>query len=249
VNSESGEAHKENESSNGTDKVSPIPSEPTTVADIPTRNTEDKTANQTDWQRWHYWMQFAVFLVGGVVAFIYGCQLNEMRKATRVATHGLGLTREMARLDQRAWVATDGADGALSAGQPFVIHIKFKNTGKTFARHAQITVKTEITKKDTLPNFNTLFDPPKNGKKPVTMILVPNAQYEMTTDPVEGSPFSQEQIDNIRDNQGLFVFGRIDYADIFDRKHWTTFCYSYDVTKTEYSYCEKHNDADNRSGD
>jgi len=199
----------------------------------------------SDPQWWQTFASLILIPVGIVALVIYSRQLHEMQKATKAATDGLALTREMNRLDQRAWVATSGAEGELQVGQPFITRIKYKNTGKTFARNTQIRVKTEIVRKDTLPHFKTLFDPPKDGKEPTTMILAPNADYESITDPLEGSPFSQEQIDNIRDNQELFVFGRIDYVDVFERKHWTTFCYRYSVRNAQYSYCEKHNDADN----
>ena len=194
---------------------------------------------------------------------IYEGQLTQMRKANalmkdstdaatkaaKAAEDSVILARDMNRLDQRAWVAVAQISGPLQAGEPFVTRIRFKNSGKTFARNAQVRVKIDITNKDAFPDFDTLFDTPKDGKEIGVMILAPNAEYESVTEPFELSPFTQEQIDNIRDNQALFVFGRIDYADVFDRGHWTTFCYRYGFPSGEYGYCENHNDADNRSGD
>lgn len=218
----------------------------------PTGDKQDHADSLPVWKDSQWWQVFvaAVLVPFGVYAVvIYSRQLEQMESTTKAATEGLALTREMNRLDQRAWVATSGASGELKVGEQFVAHVTFKNTGKTFARNAQFRIKTEITKKDALPNFDSLFDASKDGKDPLMMILAPNAQYESMTDPLENSPFSQEQIDNIRDNQELFVFGRVDYADVFDRGHWTTFCYRYNVKSGEYLYCRTHNDADNRSGD
>ena len=48
----------------------------------------------------------------------------------------------------------------------------------------------------------------------------------------------------------LYVFGRVDYTDIFLRQHWVTFCYDYpaagvtDPANNPPTLCVRHNDAD-----
>jgi hypothetical protein len=214
---------------------------------------------------WADWVQVIVqslLLLGAIYAVcIYKGQLVAMResnellkastdaatKAAKAAEDSVTLARDMSRLDQRAWVAPSGISGLLKADQPFVCSIRIKNTGKTFARYTQVNAQVGSAKKGMDPPFDKLGDPPANGKMPVTITLAPNGEYELLTDPTRS--FNQQEIENIRDNGDFFVFGRIDYTDVFDRSHWTTFCFRYDLLTDGYDHYGKHNDADNRNGD
>jgi hypothetical protein len=42
----------------------------------------------------------------------------------------------------------------------------------------------------------------------------------------------------------FFVYGRMDYVDVFQAQHWTIFCFQ--LTKNvEWNSCPMHNDTDN----
>ena len=81
----------------------------------PTKEKQNPSGHLPLWKDSQWWQVFAAAILvpfGIYAVIIYSAQLEEMRKATRAATEGLALTREMNRLDQRAWVATSGAQRA-----------------------------------------------------------------------------------------------------------------------------------------
>jgi hypothetical protein len=51
-------------------------------------------------------------------------------KAARAADESIRLTREMSRLDQRAWVAAKGIAGIPEIGKPLTVIVAYGNTGK-----------------------------------------------------------------------------------------------------------------------
>jgi len=46
------------------------------------------------------------------------------------------------------------------------------------------------------------------------------------------------------DKRTLYVFGRITYDDIFGKHHWVTYCLRLSDDRTQYQFCEEHNDTD-----
>jgi hypothetical protein len=42
----------------------------------------------------------------------------------------------------------------------------------------------------------------------------------------------------------IFTFGQIDYTDIFDRPHWTRFCYRLNPADWVWNIYDAYNDAD-----
>lgn len=248
MNSESGEADKQSKAKDGANKVPPVPSNSSPVANVTTRDTENETANQPNWQRRHYWMQFAVFLVGAVVAFIYGCQLNEMRKSTNAATKAakaaednVALARENARLDQRAWVSATilTNDNPPKANKALSGSVVIKNSGKTFARRVSLAWYIQPVWKENAPDF-------EGGAKieQSSALLSPNAEY--VAKGYSSVPLTQAESDNIKSGEMLiYTFGKITYTDIFDCPHWTTFCsYLKPGDWKQYEICLQNNDTD-----
>ncbi|HEY2711856.1 MAG TPA: hypothetical protein VGI60_05020 [Chthoniobacterales bacterium] len=183
-------------------------------------------------------------MIGIVALIIYGCQLKEMQRSSKAAITGLALSEQMNRIEERAWVAPAGISGDLEVGKEFRPQVVFKNSGKTFALRMASSIKIELVKKGSDPNFDRVKEPSKVDDIWSSVLLPPNGQCGSLPDPLEKSPFSQEQIDSIRDTQSLFVYGRVSYADIFGHYHWTTFCYLYDVREKTYGYYNKYNEAD-----
>jgi hypothetical protein len=255
VNSESREAHEKSKSNDGADKVPPIPSDPPPITDIPTRNAKHETPNQTDWQRRHYWMQFAVFLVGVVVAIIYGCQLNEMRKSTnaaaraaRAAENSLTFARENAHLDQRAWVAAIDVRGTPQVGKEFEVFLLVKNSGKTFAKEFEIlkivegVVGGKEPRLDIEENMRGVLQSLRQDRG--VSVLAPNSEFTASLTLNNHEEISQTQLDQIKSGQlVIFFHGKMTYRDIFNCPHWTTFCLRLDPS-LKFTSCEKGNDAD-----
>jgi hypothetical protein len=223
VNSETGKAHEQSKADNSTDKVSPIPSDPSSIADVPAHDTEKHTTNQPDWRRRLYWMQFAVFLVGIVIAIIYGCQLNEIRKSTQAATEAVKFARANAHLDQRAWVAPISIAGKPEEGQPYKIKVDIANSGKTFAKRfrgvALVKYKT-LSSPD--PDFASEAE---HGIPGESVLLGPNARFTYTVELFRGQKLTKDYMDFLRaPGAVILVFGKMIYWDIFNCEHWTTFC-------------------------
>src|SRR5437773_11038225 len=78
-----------------------------------------------------WWQAFAAAVlvpVGAYALWIYGSQLDEMRKSTQAATDAIKMARDSAHLDQRAWISAR-IEGTPSAGQPIIITAATTNTG------------------------------------------------------------------------------------------------------------------------
>ncbi len=246
MNSESSEADKKSKANNGTAKVPPIPSNTSPIADAPANNAEGNATNQTGYQRRHNRVQLRVQLaavfVGVIVAFIYACQLNEMRKSTQAATDAVKLARDSSHLDQRAWVATlqVPTSSIPKEGEIFHAETPIKNTGRTFARKVDLDTFIFIVNPGGQPDFNVRnpsSDPPIKD-----MLLSPNGEYGIKFKTKE--PLSREETENIKAGGGI-LYGYITYYDIFDCVHWTIFCFWLDPEDWKWKIYKEHNDADN----
>jgi hypothetical protein len=132
-------------------------------------------------------------------------------------------------------------------GQQWVITIKSKNTGKTFAKEFRMKATVaKVTSPRTQPDFSDKAIPYNS-----VSILAPNGEYTSTT-VITGNADSphpianptQTDIDLIKSGAiKFFAYGRMDYRDIFQISHWTIFCFhlSRDV---KWESCAVHNDAD-----
>jgi hypothetical protein len=259
VNSESGEAYEKSKANDGTNKVPPIPSDSPPITDIPSRNTKNDTAKQPDWQRRHHRVQLAAVVVGAIVAVIYGCQLNEMRKATQAATDAaksakdsITFAKESAHLDQRAWVGILDIKFVCEVDKPLTTTVTVRNTGKTFARELQVmryievlpSVMEPLFSEDNVSNWKALM---ANAGQSIgsVALLSPNGDFIGDVTQLIPEKISQTDLDDIKAGK-LIVWshGKIIYRDIFDCHHWTTYCIRSTKDLT-FRSCDKHNDADN----
>jgi flagellar biosynthesis/type III secretory pathway M-ring protein FliF/YscJ len=73
VNSQSSEAQKQNEADNSADKVPSIQRDPSSVANVPSSDTENQTANKPDWQRKHigHALLILALVLAGLVVLAY----------------------------------------------------------------------------------------------------------------------------------------------------------------------------------
>jgi hypothetical protein len=224
------------------------------VTSIPAKKAKTTGANEPDYGRRHYRVQLAAVFVGAVVAVIYGCQLNEMRKSTNAATSAANSAKKSleqiernAHLDQRAWVAPDLLDGKAELGKPYTITILIKNTGKTFANHFIGFVGwTTIQISDPDPDFDSLLIAEGVSNQSV-ILLSPNGGgvTQSLTIPKGGSKLTDDDIQNFNDPTRIFFFfGKLTYSDIFKCTHWTTFCYRAFPNTGIYRVHYSHNNAD-----
>jgi len=188
VNSESGEANKHEKPDDGANKVTPSQSNTPSITNVPSGNTKTEAANQTEWERRHYWVQVAVFIVGVIVAIIYSCQLSEMRKATHAAKRAGDLARQgmeqverNARLDQRAWIGISGIKGKPEATKPFNVVIAMTNSGKTPAKRVDMFAVGESTFVWEVEDFATQLQTQAKDRKISNALLPPNGTASNTS--------------------------------------------------------------------
>lgn len=149
-------------------------------------------------------------------------------------------------LDQRAWVAATNITGVPEVDKPFVVRITGKNAGKTFAKQFRMIVAVESG-----PPRVIKFDAERHHAPESISLLSPNGEYTSETivtgehsHPHHDNP-DQIAMDNIRNGSVQIVaFGRMDYVDIFNVQHWSTFCFRLDRGE-KWQSCKEHNDADN----
>ena len=170
----------------------------------------------------------AAATVGALVVIYY--QFKEMQRSTR--------------LDQRAWVGIVGIDATPpSLNQPFAVTVQAKNTGKTPAKKVRSSVYFQDLNAGEMPDFSRDGFSYPSGARSVTLVP-PNAPYVTRTDIFDA--ITQAQLDDWKSRKKIFwVAGKIFYEDIFDCKHWTTFCFYLHPSLQGYSSHEEHNDADN----
>jgi len=171
-----------------------------------------------------------------------------MEKAVGQAGVALNASVDASRTDQRAWVADVAITGVPTIGQKWIVSIKCKNTGKTFAK--EFRMRTAVYKAmppRTQPDFTQGTEVPYGS----ISVLAPNAEYisntTVTGDAISGHPLAnptQADLDLIESGAiTLFAYGKMEYSDIFRKHHWTSFCFHLS-RKIEWESCPVHNDTD-----
>ena len=153
------------------------------------------------------WLTLAVAVAA--VCF-YGWQANSLSR--QVAA--LSETIELMKNDQRAWVG--GIEPRLDAGPPIKAIIALRNFGQSPALKIKSKVELRIKGLQEVPP-----DPPPVEGPGSTSVLQPT--QEMTTDCTPDKPVGIADITG-RKVAAYFV-GRIEYEDIFEESHHTTFAY------------------------
>ncbi len=159
--------------------------------------------------------------------------------ATRSLVTGAERT---ARHELRAYMGVEHVtiQGEYRGGPPGFGKFTIRNFGKTMAKDAQIwLVGTGVTVGD-ITNF------PLGERKSKTVVM-PNEAIGFD-EPINKT---KEDSDLLRQNIGFtYLWGRIEYTDVFGEPHWTTFRFvSYkqwiiqDMTGWDVKTCDEGNDA------
>jgi len=88
----------------------------------------------------------------------------------------------------------------------------------------------------------------KTGQIQNSAFISPNNAFFISA--YAGGILNQTTIDTINDGKKfrLYVWGRIDYEDVFANLHWFTFCYAYDGNSVQghdvVETCPRHNEDD-----
>ena len=149
------------------------------------------------------------------------------------------IAREQMRRDQRAWIQYMLGDEKpeVAVGKRVAFRVMITNIGKTVARQVHGWVAVEKLSFIQSPSFNR-NDPLRINVGADTGLLFPSHVSSFELDWRKNDPIYPLDDDrttialasdiDVRDwREGKFyfaVFGKIDYRDIFEVPHWTTFC-------------------------
>jgi hypothetical protein len=179
-------------------------------------------------------------------------QIGELKKSADAAMKAAKAAEDSVRhamatthLEQRAWVAHTGIEGAPETGREFEAVVTIQNTGRTFAKNLKFMIVHETLPKGKLPDFSVEDAEGALEKVESVILLAPDAKTGFPTKNDVHEPITQPQVDSFRSGeQTLFVHGKMTYDDIFGCPHWTTFCYRLLPHNFRYRTYEKHNDSD-----
>ena len=151
------------------------------------------------------------------------------------------ITQQM-RQDQRAWISYEIVSigvphGIPIVGKPFLIRVAFKNIGKSAAINVRNCTEENFLSKEEMPNFKC------SGRNVSAGTMFPDSgtfvDLEVTTNA------QQSDIDKIISNRwNMWVFGRVEYSDIFKTQHWFNFCTRL-LPGGAYLVCDHHTEIDN----
>jgi hypothetical protein len=187
---------------------------------------------EKDW--WDHAKPF-VEIAGILLLLVYTIYTIKMYFANRDAADAAKSAADTAaktmRIDQRAWISPRLLNSVFKKDQPLAIAIEFDNTGKTPAIHVQTCVVAEPVESS---RKDVDISCPESSKSPGFNIIFPNGHIDRLANAT-----GQGGKTNI-DPQGLlrepfmkelrgwktivYVYGRVDYWDVFKEPHWSTFC-------------------------
>jgi hypothetical protein len=159
---------------------------------------------------------------------------------TTTAADDLNFQREAMRLERRAWVGALGIPTpTVQAGTPIRFQVQIRNSGSTPAKiqSARMQTRTFGINQPFVARYDELKTPPSR------LVLQPDMTVGFTR--VGPIPLTPELITAITTapTQRIYVFGEIEYTDIFERRHRTIFCQWLDTDRT-FKWCDTYNEAD-----
>jgi hypothetical protein len=152
--------------------------------------------------------------------------VNDSHAQVRLAREQNAMSREQMMQSLRAWVTFDSAD---TNGNRLVL--KFVNSGKTPALKATILTNQGQLPTGSMPSFKYEGKEDEEGV-PSKAVIGPGAVVNASVRATINPPFGLTQ----------FVYGKMNYSDIFGGKQWLKFCVMSDPIRQTFSVCERHND-------
>jgi hypothetical protein len=147
-------------------------------------------------------------------------------------------------LDQRAWIGISKIDGRAVLNQPFLITIFFANSGKTPARNVSVNASFDPVPKGGHPDFTLEKKIAFSNRGFIPPGAIVNIQASGTK--IKGDNLNQYGANDLASgNVRFYVHGTVVYEDIFQCRHWLSYCsYLSDPSTGVYSSCSDHNDTD-----
>lgn len=190
------------------------------------------------------WTSFVAVCLAVLTGFCWLQNYHWNKDANAANTETAG---DIARRDQRAWVAPIAFSGEPKPNQPFTAYVRYKNTGKTLAKNVRIVFCAYGVRKGEKPNLNVVDKEPSEGGG--NFMLPPNGESESYHSFNNGVVLTENDVRLVNSGEVVvFAFGKIYYGDIFNCDHWTTFCVTFDPTQKRYSVYSEYNEADDNCG-
>jgi hypothetical protein len=140
---------------------------------------------------------------------------------------------------QRAWIAVVSVHGTKpELNKPFSAIVDVKDTGLTPAKNVITDSAFAGYPKGMPVNFDFGLSEHKLG------ILSPGGDRAITSslgDSTKG--IDQASVDQFAP-LNIYVYGIIRYDDIYGFHHWITYCSQLSDDRSQYNFCEQHNDTD-----
>jgi hypothetical protein len=199
-------------------------------------NNHEEPAVKSFWHEPNHWIAIAA-----IISAI----------ATGVTTFFIWRQIQGSHLDQRAWVGPiEVLPGDFTIGNKKVLLVpdipgaKFgvliANSGKTPALHTTYAINRKyLASKE---RFIPTYEGADNQAQSVSVIQ-PNMRMVLTTLPMNRG-LTNEEIRQLGSGEEiLYVFGHIEYTDVFKQLHTTTFCFSATWDLAGMVTCNEYNDA------
>jgi hypothetical protein len=153
------------------------------------------------------------------------------KKAAEAAKSANTIATKTMRITQRAWVSPHLIHQIFNENQPLVVSTQFDNTGETPAIHVQTCEVAEIvenTRKDVdiscperakSPGFDIVF--PKGSLSRIANATGDGGKTRIDPEGLLRKPLMTALR---KGDKSVYVYGRVDYWDVFQKPHWATFC-------------------------
>lgn len=150
----------------------------------------------------------------------------------------------LTRQGQRAWIGVESMDiRLLEVGKQTVAEVSFVNSGPTFARAHKMRA--------TMHGASDPFDvdlyaiSPARPEAPLKSVHVFVPKIPTSVRVTGTNLLDQTTMDRIQNGTvTLYVFGEVEYTDVFGVGHVTKYCGYWVPPKKKFASCEKYNEAD-----
>lgn len=181
------------------------------------------------------WLTLGLETFGLVVLIVYTIATVAIwcanKKAADAAAGANKIATKTMRIDQRAWLSPHIIHQIFSKDQPLVVATQFDNTGKSPAIHVQTCVVAEVVEKT---REDVDISCPESSKSPGLDVIFPGGHVARLSNATgKGGKTDIDPQGLLREplmkelrgwSKTVYVYGRVDYWDVFKKPHWATFC-------------------------
>jgi hypothetical protein len=154
-------------------------------------------------------------------------------------------------LDQRAWVYVEKVDTKghndgktmvfMKESEKSNIKVTIKNGGKTLANVIETKVYANGVETGEKPELSDKAII-SSDKTPMAMFPGISGNTELFS---ETEIFTKDHIEAIKSGQfSYYIYGMITYKDIFNKIHWTKYCYQLAPSLDRFTTCRFYNETD-----